>query len=276
MINIAILLSTYNGASFLQDQIESILNQTNKEWNLFIRDDGSSDETLTIINKYINSNNNIVLLEDMEIRRNACNSFLWMLDKIEANYYMFCDQDDVWLPNKIDVLYGSMLIEEQRAIGKPILINTDLIVAESNLNIIAESFWKFANIDPYMIGEKYLIITNYITGCTTFFNHRVKEIAFPVSNTVIMHDYWIALSVFKHKGSIISLPIATVIYRQHNLNTLGAIKYSNSLLDKIKNIRKIIIYNAKLYKMVKSTEDISIIFFLRLKLFYYVSILFRK
>lgn len=98
---VVILMSTYNGEEYLESQIKSILNQTYKKWQLYIRDDGSTDNTVNIIEKYCaldprinfyneNSRNNVGVVH----------SFMELLENVEADYYMFSDQDDFWLKNR--------------------------------------------------------------------------------------------------------------------------------------------------------------------------------
>ena len=100
---IAILLSTYNGEKYIKEQIESLLDQTIKNWFLVIRDDGSHDKTVEILKEYSTSYPNKIFI-DGSVRENlgAGKSFMHLLKITHADYYMFCDQDDVWMPDKIE------------------------------------------------------------------------------------------------------------------------------------------------------------------------------
>src|ERR1700744_365701 len=103
-MSISILLSAYNGERFLKDQIESILAQTNKNWILYIRDDGSKDGTIGIVNFYAERYpHQIIKIEDNAGNLKSAGSFMHMLNNVSSEYYMFCDQDDVWLPFKIEI-----------------------------------------------------------------------------------------------------------------------------------------------------------------------------
>ena len=99
---VSILLSTYNSEAFLQDQINSVLTQTIKDWVLYIRDDGSTDNTISIIDNYCKQYDNIVFCRDGLSNLGAKNSFMTLLSQVDSTYYMFCDHDDVWLPFKIE------------------------------------------------------------------------------------------------------------------------------------------------------------------------------
>ena len=105
--SIAILMATYNGEKYLKEQIDSIMNQTNHDWTLYIQDDGSKDKTLDIIKSY--SDERIVWVDNGLTRQGCCMNFMSLLNKVESSYYMFCDQDDVWLPEKVQI---SIYIEE--------------------------------------------------------------------------------------------------------------------------------------------------------------------
>lgn len=99
---VAILMATYNGERYLVEQIESILSQTETDWTLYIQDDGSKDNTLDIIRQYAEGDK-IVFVDSGLTRQGACLNFMSLLNKVESRYYMFCDQDDVWLPEKIEL-----------------------------------------------------------------------------------------------------------------------------------------------------------------------------
>ncbi|PXV62187.1 glycosyl transferase family 2 [Dysgonomonas alginatilytica] len=269
-MSIVILLATYNGGKYLREQLDSLIAQTYKDWILYIRDDSSTDETTSIINEYASKYENITLLKDKVLHRGACGSFMWLLEQVEGKYYMFCDQDDIWLPNKIELLYNAMLLEEDRYPEVPILINTDLVIVNEKLEVLSPSFWEYGRMNPQRINEKYISVTNSITGCATMFNNKAKEVCFPVNENVIMHDYWLGLCVWSTGGRIVSLPIATIFYRQHLSNTLGARKHEEGL----KKIFKIpmVDYNKRVFKMVNSRYKISVFTFLCKK----ISFFFKK
>ena len=98
---LAILLATYNGERYLQEQIDSLYRQTYKDWVLYIHDDGSTDGTCGIISKNAAEHGNIVVMEHQG-GHGAKDNFFGMLERVDADYYMFCDQDDVWLEDKVE------------------------------------------------------------------------------------------------------------------------------------------------------------------------------
>ena len=218
---IAILLCTYNGERFLKEQIDSLLKQTNQNFEIYIHDDGSSDATLAIVADYTERHRGkIHYLNDEVKHRGAGASFMWLLNKIDADYYMFCDQDDVWLPDKVEHTYKRIKEVECEHSGVPILIHTDLQVCDENLQMLYPSFWKYQNFKVDISKKKeYIGFGNIVTGCTMIINREVKDVAFPYNNE-LMHDYWLALCVAKN-GYIDNLKEATILYRQHGSNTAG-------------------------------------------------------
>jgi glycosyltransferase involved in cell wall biosynthesis len=270
---IAILLSTYNSDKYLSEQINSILKQTYTEWELIIRDDGSTDKTISLVLDYCKQYKNIKLLESHGKNLGVKNSFFELLKNTNSKYYMFCDHDDVWLPFKIELTYKRMKEAEIKYINKPIIICTDLIVTDNNLKIIHNSMWKYSRIFPDILNSsyQYLVVCNFVTGCTMMINQITKEISFPVSCNATLHDNWIALKVMYLGGIIIPVYIPTILYRQHDKNVCGAIIYpENYFFKKLKNILFVYKANKSFYKMINDIGKISIFIFIIYKIKYYL------
>lgn len=265
---ISILLCTYNGAKYLSTQFDSILKQTYKDFVIYVHDDGSTDDTLKIIDSYSkNYPDKIFLLEDTEKHRGAGSSFMWLLKNVESEYYMFCDQDDFWLPNKIKHTFQKIKEIESLHPQAPILIHTDLHITDKGLNITHNSFWEYHNFKVDISKQKnYIGFGNIVTGCTVMINHKVKDVAFPYT-TNLLHDYWLALKVAQY-GYVENIKEQTILYRQHGSNEAGAgLRYSkhNILFHSfLSNLSEEI----KRYKMVSGNNNISW-FIHRVKYFYY-------
>jgi glycosyltransferase involved in cell wall biosynthesis len=220
---ISICMATYNGEQFLGQQLESILVQSNQDWQLLVRDDGSSDNTARIIKDYANRlPAKIRLVTDNGNHLGASLNFGKLLEYADTEYIMFSDQDDVWLPNKIELTLNAMKAAEQIYPDRPILIHTDLQVMDSQLNTIANSLWNYQKLFPETGDDLNRIMArNVITGCTVMINRKAKAVSIPVPDEAIMYDWWVALNVCKH-GKIIYVSIPSVLYRQHSKNRLGA------------------------------------------------------
>jgi len=237
---INILMATFNGERYIEEQIESIVNQSFKKWKLFVRDDGSTDSTVNIIKKFVDGNpEKIFFIESVNQPSGAKGNFARLLGSTDAEYFMFCDQDDVWLPDKVELTFNRMLeVEKENGSRVPILIHTDLKVTDENLQIHAESFSKYQNLKPRkMKSLNRLLVQNVITGCTVMINRALKNIALPVPNSAIMHDWWFGL-VASAFGIVDYIDTPTVLYRQHGINEIGAKKWNlRYIINSAKNLQ---------------------------------------
>ncbi len=261
--SISILLSTYNGEKYLQEQLESLLGQTFCDFEVLIRDDGSTDGTLDIINDYMTYDSRFVLIKDDKGNIGSSLSFFELLKYSTTEYIMFCDQDDVWLPNKIELsLQKIQVLEKENNEGIPLLVFSDLEVVDENLQSIDKSFWSYQKILPN-IGYiwKKLLAQNMVTGCTMIFNKDVKKYLSPLAFEYMDHDHYIAVIISKY-GKLSYINQSLLKYRQHSFNIYGSTGFKIShLIKKIKEINKILI---KLRFCSSYFKDISFS-----RLFYY-------
>lgn len=257
---IAILMATYNGDKYLREQIDSLFAQTYQDWHLYIHDDGSKDNTITIINEYAQHHPDKITLLEYSSQGGACRNFLSMLESVDASYYMFCDQDDVWLPEKTELEMKQMKLIEQQDKSFPIIINTDLTVVDLHLNIISSSFWKYERIYPeYFKKFEDFAAMNIATGCTMLFNHCTKEAIIKPYDKALMHDAWITLCAINAHGIINNIITPTVMYRQHGNNTLGARDARKlTLTYRILHIIKILQLNISHYNQLNAVRTISV------------------
>lgn len=219
---IAVLLAVYNGEAFLAEQLESLFLQSYKGFVVYIHDDGSTDNTKSIIAQYSQKYpDRVVIMNDPVKHRGAGPSFMWMLEKVEAKYYMFCDQDDYWLYTKVEHTLNRMHEVERLNPGKPVLIHTDLKITDAYLNVIHSSFWKYHNFKVDVSKRpQFIAFGNIVTGCTMIINQAAKQLADQYDGKML-HDYWLALQVAKY-GIIDNLKEQTILYRQHGNNEAGA------------------------------------------------------
>lgn len=250
-----ILLATYNGEAFLVEQIESVLAQSFADWRLVIRDDGSTDGTLDIAGRYAAENpDRIVLVGEGESGLGASGNFARLMEHATAEYVMFCDQDDVWLPDKTERLLAAMRALEAEA-GKelPLLVHSDLRVVGADLRELHPSFLTYQFLDP-AFGRclNRLLIQNVVTGCACLCNRRLIEISLPVADQSMMHDWWIAL-VAAAFGRIGFVAEPTVLYRQHGANTLGA-KQSGWLMALRKAVASPLLVVSRTREILRMTQ----------------------
>ena len=225
---IHILMSTYNGESYLQEQLDSILAQTYTDWRLFVRDDGSCDKTRNILAEYTLKDARITVVTD-DKNMGAKYSFMWLLENNgDAHYIAFADQDDVWDANKLELCMETMQQAEQRFPDSPIVVHSDLRVVDEQLRVIASSFWQYSNIRPDLLDRNihYMAICTSVTGCAMLFNRAARTCALPMAKSAYMHDLWIAQRTLLAGGHIIPIYQTPIAYRQHHANLLGATEYS--------------------------------------------------
>lgn len=220
---IAILMATFNGEKYLAEQIDSLLAQTYQDWHLYIHDDGSKDKTIDIINAYIGKYPDRITLLEYPSQGSACRNFLSMLERVEAPYYMFCDQDDIWISDKIEKSMQAIQTVEKRYGDIPVVVHTDLRIIDCNKNILRESFFNFANIHPERIKHYQEYVQNVVTGSTMLFNRKARASSLRVSAcSATMHDAWVTLRAVADGGVRFTIFEPLVCYRQHAENVLGA------------------------------------------------------
>lgn len=210
---IVILLATYNGEKFISSLLDSLLLQSYKEFDLILRDDGSVDNTLKAIDSYVNKLN-IRLIPSSE-RLGSAKSFLELLVKAGNDYecYMFADQDDYWVNDKVERAFYKTVKKND---DTPILYCTGLEVVDKNLAHISFSS------KPHVIGLHNALVENIATGCTIALNYAARNLILSnLPRKMTMHDWWfyIVLSAF---GRIIYDDYASIKYRQHDGNSVGA------------------------------------------------------
>ncbi|MDG2422007.1 MAG: glycosyltransferase family 2 protein [Gammaproteobacteria bacterium] len=245
---IAILLSTYNGEKYLSEQLDSVLAQTYQNLIVIVRDDGSSDGTLMILEKYsllYKGKIHIVPSESKNFGASGSFSFLieYVLEKKEvlgltSTYMMFCDQDDIWLPEKVKLQISKMLATERNSFAGPILVHSDLRVVSATNQLIAGSFVQYQGLEIGRNRFTNIIISNLVTGCTALINEQLARKAIPIPKNAIMHDWWLAL-VAAAFGEVIFLNTPLVSYRQHGRNTIGAKEFSRIKIDSIPFWRRV-------------------------------------
>lgn len=228
MATVDILMATYNGELFLREQIESIQAQTFSDWRLLVSDDCSSDGTVEIIKELAETDSRIVLISEGERHGSAKSNFMFLLKKSEAPYVMFCDQDDVWLSNKIKLSISCIReLELSYGSASPVMAFTDMKVVDSKLNVIDDSFESLSKLNPNRTSFPELLAQSIGAGCTMIFNDCAAQLALRVSNIeqIIMHDWWLSI-ICSAFGKIAYIDYPTSLYRQHENNEVGARKFS--------------------------------------------------
>lgn len=235
-MTIDIVLATYNGAKFLDAQIESILAQDHQDWRLIIRDDASTDSTAAVIEKHEHTfPDRILVLRGEKKRLGIVGNFSALLEATTAPYVMFADQDDVWLPHKISLtLTGMKELEKQHGDKTPLLIHTDSSIVDEKLQPVADSFNAHNKLSAHLSPFPRLLVQNTAQGCTMMVNRALLALALPLPPRARMYDMWLA-QVAAGLGQIGYIEQQTLKYRQHGANAVGA--RSKTLREKVGHIQ---------------------------------------
>ena len=228
-----ILISTYNGEEFIKMQLESIINQSYKNWKISIADDFSNDQTLKIIQEYSNKDKRINYYKNKK-KLGPLISFYKLLKKSNSDYVVFCDQDDIWVPNKLEKIFQYINKSKKQIVFG--IHNGKFLVKD-------KTFLKFQN--RYIKNKEIiftkkpnlsfinLLFSNKVIGCMSFGNCKLlKKIInkkIPINKGIFL-DYWIALNV-SLKYEIEFIDEYLINYRRHHKT---ATLSKRSLFEKIK------------------------------------------
>lgn len=234
---IDILMATYNGENFIVEQIESILNQSYKNINLIISDDCSKDSTANILKRYENRDNIKIFYQKNNL--GYVKNFEFLLNQVTSDIFALSDQDDFWLPEKVEKSY-KRLIEDNAD-----LVFGDLKVVDKTLkNVIFPSFNDYMKlsrkIKKYINSRKMNYLYDCVTGCTLMARSKWLDMILPIpcESKYMIHDYWIAMMININGGKLSYIPEKYILYRQHGNNQIGATKNSNKFkkLDDVRNL----------------------------------------
>ena len=221
--SVNIVMTTYNAAEFLSEQLESILGQQYSRWTLLISDDGSTDGTLDIIHDYHDRYiGQIVNVTPPEPFHDVSCNVEYLLSQTTAPYVMVADHDDVWLSQKVGLTMNAMIKAEGDCPQIPCLVHTDLEVVDAQLTQMDSSYWHYSHLKPTQRLPE-LLFQNVVTGCTMMINRSLLDKAMPFPSGIFMYDWWMGL-VAATFGSLVPVPQATIRYRQHGTNMVGAQK----------------------------------------------------
>jgi glycosyltransferase involved in cell wall biosynthesis len=230
---IQVLLGTFNGSRYLGAFLESLLLQDCQEWSLLVRDDGSTDNTAAILHACRSRlGDRIMILPDSgQNNLGVVGNFSRLLTASSAHYVMFADQDDVWHSDKIGLTLSAML-QREKEVGseRPILVHTDLAIADNNLQVVAPSFWRQQGLIPSRgHGLGGMLVENIVCGCTSMLNRALVDLVADIPPEARFHDWWISL-VAAAFGDIESLPVQTIAWRRHGANDSEITKLSEVMI----------------------------------------------
>lgn len=220
-----ILLPTYNGARYIREQIDSILAQTDGRWHLTLSDDGSTDGTQAILDEYAQQYpDKIARYRSGRRFGNARDHFFHLMQRCDAPYMLFCDQDDVWYPQKVGRTMDALLAAEAEG-GKdtPVLVFSDQRVTDAQLRPLSDSLAQYQRHYTDHFDYRSLLMQNVVTGGAMGINRALAKLGGNCADPsqTIMHDWWLA-AVAARFGKVVYLPEPLGDYRQHGDNEVGA------------------------------------------------------
>ncbi len=224
---IAVVLATYNGARYLGEQLDSLWQQTRQDFELLVRDDGSTDDTLQIVRAAAAERPGRVRIVGDDLGRlGPKGSFAALLAHTDARWIAFCDQDDRWLAQKLERQAATLeTLEAQAGAAAPLLCCSDAAVTDEQLRVVEpSSYFARHNIsvhDGRDLALPRLLFRNYAIGATTMINAALAARCRPLPQDAVMHDWWCAL-VACVSGRSVVLPEPLILYRQHGENAVGS------------------------------------------------------
>ena len=211
--SVAVLLSSYNGEKYINEQIQSIFRQKDVDVFLFVRDDGSTDGTISILDKLKEKYKMKIYCEK---NIGYAKSF-WRLMNYADNfdYYCFCDQDDIWLEDKLSAAINK-IEQEKSSNGEPILYTSRVIAVNNNKEIISDNVFNTCR--PLNVYESFQ--KSKFPGCVFVFNKSAKNILIKYNGYMESHD-WAAYCIISVFGKTIYDNNSFIYYRIHENNTIG-------------------------------------------------------
>jgi glycosyltransferase involved in cell wall biosynthesis len=242
---IAILLSTYNGEDYLHEQLESLLKQTYQFFHIYVRDDGSQDRTVDIIRQFQKKfSDRIILLQDLFGNVGVARSFRILLESVEADYYLFSDQDDIWEENKIEMHLKKAKSNESE--NEPYLSFSNMTIFQQ-VNKCEYNFFRRYGINEVRIQNG--LFQGMVSGCLMFFNNKAKEESLKISpNTKMLHDWNIFISTYV-SGRIELLEDSLIKHRLHTKNAIGDMS-QKTIIVLLKDFLKYVFHSNKYRQIV--------------------------
>lgn len=259
MNRVNIILAAYNGEKYIIEQIETIIKSGFTHWKLWVFDDGSTDGTRLIVEDYERKYPDKIVYKQNERNKGVTLNFLEGLCTVESsiktskdvldkgasgdksdmnNYYMFCDQDDAWMPDKIERTLRQMKkVEKKYGINSPAAVYTDAVVVDDKLKVLSSSFYKVSKLDTRRKDIPHLMMENKLIGCTVMINEALVNKITVLPQNARYHDWWIGL-IASAFGHISYLPKPTLYYRQHSGNVVGNQNFTAYVKNRFSSLNK--------------------------------------
>lgn len=220
---ISVAMATYNGAKYLEAQLDSILSQTLKPTEIIVCDDSSTDGTQEILEKY-QARGDLKFFVNAE-RLGFIGNFKRAVSLTSPkNYIALSDQDDIWLDTKIES--AAKLLLKIDEINRPSMVYSDLVLVDEQLNLLNQSFRDELGQSKYEHCLETLLFGCFVNGCTMLMNQKMRAYFPSIPNQgALNHDTWMSLIAYTF-GNVSVVPESLILYRKHTDNATGLISLS--------------------------------------------------
>ncbi len=192
---VAVVLATFNGERYLKRQLDSLLSQTYGNFKICISDDCSSDDTLKIVRSYKERFPDKVFYTVNAQNVGYVKNFEKLLARTRERYIAFCDQDDIWESEKLEVSMSAMLEMERSFKQKPLLVHSDLSMIDEKGALLSPSYFTYRN---YRLNDErdlgHILGPCGVMGNTVLINAKLRELVLPFPKKLDNHDYWVAVN----------------------------------------------------------------------------------
>ncbi len=263
-IQVEIVLAAYQGEHFIREQVDSILKQSDSRWHLTVSDDGSTDQTLQILDEYA-ARYPGKISRYRAPQRFGCarDHFFHLMRQVNAPLMMFSDQDDTWYPDKVKRMLEAAE-DAQGDANTPLLVFSDQTPTDASLHPLAPSLMRYQQQAIEGFDYRSILMQNVVTGGAMMINRALAELGGQCVRPldVIMHDWWLA-AVAARFGHIIYIDEPLGTYRQHGKNSVGAkdvgsVRHVMEKLSHLKTLRETILQKKQQAQVFLDTYEASL------------------
>lgn len=229
LLSVDIIMATYNGEKYIENQILSLMQQSHKNWTLYVHDDGSTDRTIEIIKKYIAIDNRIVLIDDDLKGLKVGKNFLHTLRYSKSDYAIFCDQDDIWLEKKVEKLLNAIV--ENDCLDMPVMVYCDGYSWTEKDGCINQDSIAIKHAQGL---RDFIFYNGGYQGCSIIMNKKLIDMACSYNGYIYHHDDLVSLIAHTF-GKVKFIPDKLMLYRQHQQAVTGIKSYKKKPIDGLFN-----------------------------------------
>lgn len=218
-----IVVACFNSAKWIDEFVAGLFSVDDAAWRLVVRDDGSTDDTLSLLKKWKNKLGDRMILMDPESPRNLglIKNYDAVLSRSTAAWVLTADPDDVWLPPRLPLTLKTLKeAEAQYGQETPIAVCADAMVVDGDLNLISPSYWRWSMLKPQSTPTVLRTALDSVAlGTTMALNRALLDKSLPIPDDAAYPDQWMTLVAVAF-GRLIALPTVTVKYRRHGQNAM--------------------------------------------------------